>query len=335
MTILLLQVGLLSFAQSDSTLNDVRLNLSIGNFSAAGSADYTGVVGVIGSNGFTVDDLSVGDIFIDDLHHRYRIDLIASVVAGSVVQIDIACLDNPCTAPQSGRGFAFKPTENLGLQLLVENGSNFITEALEAKALTHNFLVLDRTISEIDPKEKIGVSEIAFGNSDSTITSNQNFTKTIVSAEKDLIEINQRLMDDIGATKEGTFRVADEDVYYTASLEHTADGLIIKGLVDTTLTGQAASKLRFYSGTKSNGAVSETRVGQGMGDITWREFGGNRAEAIGIEATYRGVNQAGKATADLRFLLRDKNGNSGGNGVGNPLLTLTAEHEIQFNDKTA
>ncbi|MEO0341238.1 MAG: hypothetical protein AAF242_18755, partial [Bacteroidota bacterium] len=290
---LLLLSWVSTIAQIDSTLTDVRMNLSIGNFTTGGSGDFTGPVGVVGSTGYTVDDLEVGDVFIDDLHNRYRIDVITIVVAGSVATLEVTCFDDPCIAPQTGKGFAFKPTSNLGLQLFVENGSNFITEELEAKALTHNFLALDQAISEIDPKEKIGVSEIAFGNSDSTITSNQNFTKTVVSPDKDLIEINQGLMDNLGATKEGTFRVADEDVYYTTSLEHLPDGLLLKGLVDTTLTGQAASKLRFYSGTKSNGAVSETRVGQGMGDITWREFGGNRAEAISIETIYRGVNQSG------------------------------------------
>ena len=145
----LLLVAQLSFGQA--TNDALRMNISIGAFSSGTIGDYTGPVGVVGSTGFTIDSVTIGDILIDDLHNRYSVAAITIIVQGSSATLELNCLDSPCVAPQIGKGAIFRGSPNLGLELLTENGSNFITEALEAKILTHNFLEIDRYLANFSP----------------------------------------------------------------------------------------------------------------------------------------------------------------------------------------
>ena len=43
-------------------LQDMRFNASIGIFSAGGVGDYQGAIGVVGSTGYDVDSIQVGDL---------------------------------------------------------------------------------------------------------------------------------------------------------------------------------------------------------------------------------------------------------------------------------
>lgn len=133
-------------------LQDMRFNASIGIFSASGVGDYQGAIGVVGSTGYDVDSIQVGDLLLDDAN-LYRVEAVSVSVPGSVATIDVTFLQgtvgNPAP-PQSGRGMVIRPTSNLGLLLLTENGSNFITEEQEAKATTHNFLVIDQLLGNLD-----------------------------------------------------------------------------------------------------------------------------------------------------------------------------------------
>lgn len=127
-----------SYAQPDTR----RMNISIGIFSSSATAyDYEGAIGVVGSSGYTVDDIEPGDMFWDD-RSRYRVDSVEIIVAGSSATVWVTDLYS-AGAPQSGKGTLGKPSPNLGLQPLTENGSNFITEAQEAKILTDNLQRLD------------------------------------------------------------------------------------------------------------------------------------------------------------------------------------------------
>lgn len=134
-------------------LQDTRINVSIGVFSAGGVGDYQGAVGTLGSTGYTTNNIVVGDYLIDDTD-LYRIDAVVYTVPGSIATIDVTWLPGTVgsiKAPISGRGAVVKPTSNLGLLLLLQNGSNFITEEQEAKILTHNFLVLDSLLLASTP----------------------------------------------------------------------------------------------------------------------------------------------------------------------------------------
>ncbi len=143
---------------AQSTNRDVHANVTIGNFFLVGdSVSYQGVLGITGANGYDVSDLSRGNILVDDLHHRYLIDTIFNILTETSLFIKIRCLEAQCLIPQIGAGFVFKPTENLGLELIPENGSSFISEAIEAKAINHNFLTLDQ---KIDPTIK-GIAVIS------------------------------------------------------------------------------------------------------------------------------------------------------------------------------
>ena len=129
-------------------LQDMRFNASIGIFSAGGVGDYQGAIGVVGSTGYDVDSIQVGDLLLDDAN-LYRIEAVSVTVPGSVATLDVTFLQGTVgnsAPPQSGRGMVIRPTSNLGLLLLTENGSNFITEEQEAKASTHNFLVIDQLL---------------------------------------------------------------------------------------------------------------------------------------------------------------------------------------------
>lgn len=146
-------LALTAFSQpyAGGRLQDMRFNASIGIFSAGGVGDYQGAVGVVGSTGYDVDSIEVGDILFDDLN-LYRVDAVSVTVAGSVATLDVTYLSGTVgsnIAPQTGKGYVGRPTPNLGLLLLTENGSNFITEEQEAKALTHNFLVIDQLLGNL------------------------------------------------------------------------------------------------------------------------------------------------------------------------------------------
>ena len=147
-------LALTAFSQpyTGGRLQDMRFNSSIGIFSAGGVSDYQGAIGVVGSTGYVVDSIEVGDLLLDDTN-LYRIDAVSVTVAGSVAIIDVTFLQGTVGSPappQSGRGMVIRPTSNLGLLLLTENGSNFITEEQEAKATTHNFLVIDQLLGNVN-----------------------------------------------------------------------------------------------------------------------------------------------------------------------------------------
>lgn len=127
-----------SFAQPDTR----RMNISIGIFSPSATAyDYEGAIGVVGSTGYTVDDIQPGDMFWDDAS-RYRVDSVEVIVAGSSATVWVTDLYG-AGAPQSGKGTLGQPSPRTGIQPMTENGSNFITEAQEAKILTDNLQRLD------------------------------------------------------------------------------------------------------------------------------------------------------------------------------------------------
>lgn len=126
-----------------ATLNQLFFNVSIGNFSAGGTGDFTGPVGVVGSTGFTVNNVQVGDILIDDLYNRYKIVAISIIVSGTTATLDLDCMNATCVAPQLGKGNITRPTPKMGLALLSEFGSNFITANQFTRAINHSFLVID------------------------------------------------------------------------------------------------------------------------------------------------------------------------------------------------
>lgn len=147
-SLLVLLIFLPTLAEAQYTggrLEDTRLNVSIGLFTSGGVGDYQGAVGVLGSTGYTTNDVVVGDYLVDDTD-LYRIDAVVYTVPGSIATIDVTWLEGTVgtiKAPITGRGEVIKPSPNLNLLLLLENGSNFITEEQEAKILTHNFLLID------------------------------------------------------------------------------------------------------------------------------------------------------------------------------------------------
>ena len=135
-------ISLLLAVQAIAQPGTRRMNISIGIFSpSATSYDYEGAIGVVGSTGYTVDDIEPGDMFWDDLS-RYQVDSVEIIVAGSSATVWVTDLYG-AGAPQSGKGTLGKPSPNLGLQPMTENGSNFITEAQEAKILTDNLQRMD------------------------------------------------------------------------------------------------------------------------------------------------------------------------------------------------
>lgn len=126
-------------------LQDVRINASLGTFTSAGGASYTGSVGSVGSTGYTVDSIAIGDLLMTETN-IYRVTAVTITTPGSIASLTVLYLQGTTgtqAAPSSGRGMIVRPTLNLGLLLLTQNGSNFITEEQEAKALTHNFMVID------------------------------------------------------------------------------------------------------------------------------------------------------------------------------------------------
>ncbi len=130
---------------------DVRMNVSVGSFTAGGIGDYTGPVGVVGSTGYTVSNVLAGDYLIDDLN-VYRIDSVIIIVAGSTATLHISYLQGTVGSqvpPQTGRGYIIRPTETLGLLLGVATGSNTITTEQLAKLITHNALVTDSYLSTV------------------------------------------------------------------------------------------------------------------------------------------------------------------------------------------
>lgn len=159
LTVIFTLFTVLAYSQyTGGRLQDTRINVSIGVFSAGGVGDYQGAVGTVGSTGYTTNDIVVGDYLFDDTD-IYRIDAVVYTVPGSIATIDVTWLQGTVGTikpPVSGRGSVGKPTPNLGLLLLTENGSNFITEEQEAKILTHNFLVIDSQLVASTPDLYLG-----------------------------------------------------------------------------------------------------------------------------------------------------------------------------------
>ncbi len=130
-------------------LQDVRMNVNIGTFSSLGGGLYSGNIGNIGSTGYTVDSIQIGDILYDE-NNIYNIESITVSVPGSIANITVQYLQGTVgsqTAPVAGKGMVIRPTSNLRLLLLTQWGSNFITNEQFAKALTHNFMLIDSLIS--------------------------------------------------------------------------------------------------------------------------------------------------------------------------------------------
>ena len=160
-------ISLLLAVQAIAQPGTRRMNISIGIFSpSATSYDYEGAIGVVGSTGYTVDDIEPGDMFWDDLS-RYQVDSVEVIVEGSSATVWVTDLYG-AGAPQSGKGTLGKPSPNLGLQPMTENGSNFMTEAQEAKILTDNLNRMDSLAGDgngiIDALPSGDVSVDAAGN---------------------------------------------------------------------------------------------------------------------------------------------------------------------------
>ena len=145
-------INVSSLPYSEGRLEDVRINISVGTFSLVADSTYTGPVGNVGFTGYTVDSIEVGDLLFSDTE-LYHIDSIEIVTPGSIAMLWVTYLPGTVGSnapPSMGRGMIVRPTENLGLLLLTQNGSDFITEEQEAKALTHNFLIIDEILAFID-----------------------------------------------------------------------------------------------------------------------------------------------------------------------------------------
>ena len=130
---------------SGGRLQDVRMNVNIGSFTSLGSGIYSGSIGTVGSTGYTVDSIQIGDILFDE-NNIFRIDSVTVTVPGSIAAIKVTYRQGTAgttSGPVAGKGFVIRPTVNYGLLLLTQWGSNFITNEQFAKALTHNFMVLD------------------------------------------------------------------------------------------------------------------------------------------------------------------------------------------------
>lgn len=131
-------------------LQDVRFTVSIGSFAVSGQ-NYAGLVGTVGNNGYSVDDLNAGQILYDG-SAIYQIESFSITVAGSVAQIEVSYLsgsENDPQPPSSTRGQITTQTELLGLSLITETGSNYFTPSEIAKIHTHNYLLIDAALTDL------------------------------------------------------------------------------------------------------------------------------------------------------------------------------------------
>ena len=126
---------------------NTRFTVAFGVFTGTGPT-YTGQVQTIGSTGFTVNDINLGDGLYDG-SAMYRIDAVNVTTPGSIATVTVTYQagDTPDTAPAASRGQITKLTGNLGLALMTQVGSNFMTPDQLAKLLTSNFIKIDAAIT--------------------------------------------------------------------------------------------------------------------------------------------------------------------------------------------
>jgi len=126
---------------------NIRFTVAFGPFTDTGGT-YTGQVQVIGSTGYSVDDIVVGNGLYDG-KAIYQIDAVTIDTPGSIATLTVSYQagDTPDTAPSASRGQITHITGNLGLALLTQVGSNAMTPEQFAALLTSNFLKIDQAFA--------------------------------------------------------------------------------------------------------------------------------------------------------------------------------------------
>lgn len=122
----------------------LRISVSIGSFSGTGGS-YVGRVGSVGSVGYSVEDVSIGNLLYTGSSF-YEITSIAVIQAGAIIEIGvdfIAGTDSVATAPNGTRGQITATTPNIQLPLFTQTGSNFLNPEQQAKLLTHAMILID------------------------------------------------------------------------------------------------------------------------------------------------------------------------------------------------
>jgi len=135
----------LSVFSQDSTKTQYNLNVAIGTFTATGTADWQGNLALVGSSTYSIDSIQVGYILFDSYGNKYRIEDDSIVVSGFIVRVDVSNIGGTAK-PFEGRGALYAPSENLKLNIIPPNGSNYITEQQESQMMTDNWLMLDSLI---------------------------------------------------------------------------------------------------------------------------------------------------------------------------------------------
>lgn len=131
-----------AFGQAEATKKLFHMNVAIGASTSLGGASWRTTVAVIGSPGFVIDSVQAGDILFDENGNKFVVDDDSLLVSGYSVRLDLTNLDGT-GRPLSGRGALMRPSTNLALNLMPQNGNNYISENAESKLLVDNFLRID------------------------------------------------------------------------------------------------------------------------------------------------------------------------------------------------
>lgn len=127
----------------------LRISVSIGSFSGTGGS-YAGRVGSVGNVGYTVSDVSIGDLLYTGKAF-YEITSTTVIQPDSIIEIGvdfIAGTDASATPPNGTRGQITATTPNLQLPLFTQTGSNFLNPEQQAKLLTHAMILIDAIAGE-------------------------------------------------------------------------------------------------------------------------------------------------------------------------------------------
>jgi len=135
----------LSVFSQDSTKTTYHLNVAIGTFTATGIADWQGQLALVGSSTYSIDSIKVGYILFDEYGNKFRVEADSVIVSGFITRVDVSNIGGT-SKPMGSRGALYAPSENLKLNIIPPNGSNYITEQTESRMLTDNWLMIDSLI---------------------------------------------------------------------------------------------------------------------------------------------------------------------------------------------
>lgn len=258
-------------------LEDFRINVSIGVFDALPDSIYTGPIGTVGFTGYIVDSIQQGYLLFTDTN-IFKIDSVEVIVPGSIAMLWVKYLPGTVgnlMPPEMGRGMIVKPTDNLGLLLLTQNGSDFITEEQEAKALTHNFIIIDRILDNIDDTN-IYTSDGTLTDMLRTLTMNNGelmFIDGTFTVKKSFSQNNNSLLRVLDDFNRHEFLVTNNAVGINTSnplarLHMNNGSMLLSGNLGATPTFPSgnglmwiASKGSLVGGTNVNGTWTNANIG--------------------------------------------------------------------------